>query len=142
MIITTSHDTVCPGEELVYICVSQGTSQIWRIISEDESSDNAPQHIYSRTDAIGTRGQLTDRNQNLYIFVLNSTAYDNFISTISVVATTSMHNIRLKCIGHLSRASVVIQIAGLIVININDHKFCCVHGNTVYVGIPVSPLNV
>ena len=112
MIIPTNRDAICPGEELVYTCVSQGTSQIWRIISNDESPANAPQYIYSRTDGLGARGQITDRNQNLYTFVLNSTDYDNFVSTISSVATASMHNIELMCIGHLSRPSVVLRIAG------------------------------
>ena len=120
MIITTSQDVICPGEELVCTCMSQGTSQIWQIIgdSEDESPENAPQHIYSRTDGVGARGQLTDRNQNLYTFVLNSTTFENFVSTISVVATTSMHNIRLKCIGILSQTSILIQIAGWVAYNL------------------------
>ena len=114
MIINANHATdgiACPGEELVYICVSQGNIQRWHIINEDGTYE---EHIYSRTDAVGTRAYLSDGNQNLYTLVLNSTAYNAFTSTISVVATMSVHNIKLECKGRSSASVRVIQIAGLI----------------------------
>ena len=114
-IITANHDSLaCPGEDLVYICVSQGDTQRWHIINEDGSL--RAHCLYSRTDAIGTQTQLTDGNQNHYTIVLNSTAFDNFLSTISVVATLSMHNTRLECYSGLPTVSVVIQIAGFVAI--------------------------
>ena len=98
-----------PGEELVYTCVSRGDSQRWHIINQDGSSIV---YLYLRTDPIGDQLSLTDRNQNRYTLVLISTAFDNFISTISVVATLSMHNTRLECRSSLPPVSIVIKIAG------------------------------
>ena len=109
-IITANHDGLaCPGEDLVYICVSQGDTQRWHIINEDGSL--RAHCLYSSTDTIGAQRQLTDDH---YTIVLNSTAFDNFISTISVVATMSMHNTRLECYSGLPTVSVVIQIAGFV----------------------------
>ena len=99
----------CPGEELVYTCVSTGESQRWHIINQDGSSIV---HFYLRTDPIGVQQQRTDRNQNLYTFDLISTAFDNFVSTVSVVAALSMHNTRLECHSSLPPVSTVIKIAG------------------------------
>lgn len=134
-IITANHDGLaCPGEELVYICVSQSDNQRWHIINEDGSST---ERLYSRTDAVGAQRQLTDRNQNHYTLVLNSTAFDNFISTTSVVATMSLHNTRLECHSRLPTVSVVIRIAGLIA-KLNyfwDYAY-------IAAGIPMYPLNV
>ena len=110
--INTNHDNnslACPGEEWVYTCVSRGDSQRWHIINQDGSSIV---HLYLRTDDTGVQLPLTDSNQNLYTLVLTSTAYDNFISTISVVATLSMHNTRLECRSSLPPVSIVIKIAG------------------------------
>lgn len=121
---------------MVYICVSQGDNQRWHIINEDGSFRV---HLYSSTDAIGAQRQLTDGNQNHYTIVLNSTAIDNFISTISVVATLSMHNTRLECYSGLPTVSVMIQIAGFVAIIIIIIYF----GDYIYygtAGIPMSPL--
>ena len=110
--INTNHGNnslACPGEEWVYTCVSVGDSQRWHIINQDGSSIV---YLYIRTDAIGVQLSLTDKNQNRYTLVLISTAYDNFISTISVVATLSMHNTRLECRSRLPPVSVVFKIAG------------------------------
>ena len=105
-----NNSLACPGEELVYTCASRGDSQRWHVINQDGSSN---MHIvYLRTDPIGDQQTLTDGSQNLYTFVLISTAYDNFISTISVVATLSMHNTRLECRSSLPPVSIVIKIAG------------------------------
>ena len=104
----------CPGEELVhvYTCTSRGDSQRWHIINQDGSSINM--HLYLRTDPIGSESQqiLTDENQNRYTLILISTTFDNFISTISAVATSSMHNTRLECRSSLPPVSIVIKIAG------------------------------
>lgn len=110
VITTANHGLACPGEELVYVCVSQGTSQRWRWLIV---GSQIKEHIYSRTAAVGTQEQLIDENQNVYNLMLNSTDYNAFTSTISAIATLSMHNIRLECTGQFP-TSVVIQIAGLI----------------------------
>ena len=111
MIITTNRGLACTGEELMFVCMSQGDSQWWKILNQDGS--HAAEHTYSRRDSVGDQEQLTDRNQNRYTLVLISTAFENFRSTISVMATLSMHNVWLECHSHLPMVSVVIQIAGL-----------------------------
>ena len=75
---------------------------------------HAAEHNYSRRDSVGDQEQLTDRNQNRYTLVLISTAFENFRSAISVMATLSMHNVRLECHSRLPTVSVVIQIAGFV----------------------------
>ena len=112
MIITTNHGLACPGEELMFICVSQGDTQRWSIINQDGS--RAEEHTYTRRGSVGDQEQLSDRNQNRYTLVLNSTAFQNFISIISVMATLSIHNVRLECHSRLPTVSVAIQIAGFV----------------------------
>ena len=96
----------CPGEELVYTCVSQGTSQRWIIENEDRSRID---QVYASGDELGVIVQ------NDYTFTLKLASHNQFKSMVSVTATISIHNTVLECTGHSSRASATIQIAGWLV---------------------------
>ena len=106
--ITSNIDgSICPGEEVVYTCVSQGTSQRWRIYSADGAV------LVERVYALGQElGQAVMRNQ--YTLTLISAWQNYFKSTVSVVATTSINNTMVECTGFSSRESIAVKIAGLV----------------------------
>lgn len=95
----------CPGEAVVYTCVSQGNTQRWRIENADHTMPI--EHIYTWTDEPGTVSTKTP-----YIFTLVSTDYSRFESTIDLVVTVSMNNTVLECTGDTLRDRATIQIAG------------------------------
>ena len=98
---------MCPGEELVLTCTSQGTSQRWRIAEEGGAITE---------QAFVKGGELRILViRNSYRFTLMSVAYDNFESTLSAMATNAINNTMVECTGHFSRYSIVIKIAGLFV---------------------------
>ena len=103
-VITASIDGLaCPGEELVYTCISQGTSQRWHIENEDGT----------RVDQLYTNGDTLDvTHHGFYTFNLYSASPSDFISSVSVTASLSLHKTILQCTGHSSRASKTICIAG------------------------------
>lgn len=77
--ITSNIDgMVCPGEELVYTCVSQGTSQRWRLTNTD--SDTLVETTY-------VQGQQPGRTvvRHQFTFMLVSSGQTHLTSTVSVV---------------------------------------------------------
>ena len=113
--ITSNIDgLICPGEEVVYTCVSQGTSQRWRLDNADSSTliENA-----------FVRGQPPGRTveQHPFTFTLVSSGQDELKSTVSVLATTSIHNTVVECTGRSSRQSIIIRIAGLVCNCMSSH---------------------
>ena len=97
-------DAACPGDRLVYTCVSQGTSQRWRI----------SQHGVLLADTVFRRGENPGRvkTENLYTFTLVSATQNQFESTALVEAAMSIHNTEVECTGIPLRDSVTIKIAG------------------------------
>ena len=89
---------------MVYTCVSQGPSQRWRIENEEGSRVD---HLYTSGDTLGVIVQ------GVFTFTLYSASLSDFISAVSVTASVSLHNTRLECTGHSSRASKAIYIAGM-----------------------------
>ena len=98
-------DPACPGERLVYTCVSQGSSQRWRI----------RQNGGLLFDVVFIRGREPGSVviRNPYTFTLLSTMQNHFESTVSVVAATSIHNTYVECTSVLLQDSITIKIAGM-----------------------------
>ena len=104
--ITSNIDgSVCQGDELIYTCVGQGTSQRWCI--KFNNGDVLVDHVFTRGDELG---RVIMRHP--YNFTLLSATQNLFESTVSVVATTSIHNFVVECTCILSRDSVTTRIAG------------------------------
>lgn len=97
---------VCPGEELILTCTGQGTSQRWRVTANGASQTDSISFLFVQSDELGTQ------EHQGYSFTLISTMYDNFISTLSSVVTSTMNNTVAECTGHLSKDSVSILLAG------------------------------
>ena len=85
--------------------MSQGTSQRWRL----DNDGVVVEHAYIRGQE--PAGHVVTRNP--YTFTLVSTGQNHFKSTVSVVATMSIHNTVVECTGITSRDSITIRIAGL-----------------------------
>lgn len=98
-------DPPCPGERLVYTCVSQGSSQRWRI----------QQNGGLLIDAIFIRGREPGSViiRNPYTFTLISAMQNHFESTVSVVAAMSIHNTYVECTSVRLQDSITIKIAGI-----------------------------
>ena len=92
---------------MVYTCTSEGTSQRWRLSTSNRGV--LADHTY-------VQGQQPGRVDVKHpcTFVLVSAEQGQLKSTVSVVATTSIHNTVVECIGITSRASTTIGIAGLV----------------------------
>ena len=119
---------------MVYTCVSQGTSQRWRIENEDGSRVD---QLYTSGDTLGVI------IHGAYTFTLYSASLSDFISAVSVTAIMSLHNTRLQCTGHSSRASKTIHIAGSLIASESVYYYtfileCCI----LHVGTPMPPLNL
>jgi hypothetical protein len=87
--------------------VSQGTSQRWRL-------DNSDSGILIEKTYV--RGQLPGHAdvRHPFTFTLVSSGQGQLTSTVSVLATTSIHNTVVECIDTSSRDSITIGIAGLV----------------------------
>ena len=98
-------DPACPGERLVYTCVSQGSSQRWRI----------QQNGGLLIDAIFIRGREPGSMviRNPYTFTLISAMQIHFESSVSVVAAMSIHNTYVECTSVRLQDSITIKIAGM-----------------------------
>ena len=98
-------DPACPGERLVYTCVSQGSSQRWRI----------RQNGGLLIDVVFIRGREPGSVviRNPYTFTLLSTMQNHFESTVSVVAAMSIHNSYVECTSIRLQDSITIKIAGM-----------------------------
>lgn len=107
---------VCPGEELVLTCTSQGTSHRWYISDEDGANFEV-----SFTKSTSDEQRLIIRNFNTmsFEFALMSVAYDHFESTVSVIVTEEINNTRVECTGRFSRDLVVLKISGWLQMFIN-----------------------
>ena len=104
--ITSNIDgLICPGEEVVYTCMSQGTTQRWRLDNADSST--LIENTFLRRQPPGhTVVRLP------FTFTLVSSGQSQLKSTMSVLATTSIHNTVVECTGTSSRKSIIIQISG------------------------------
>ena len=93
---------------MVYTCVSQGTSQRWHL-------ENADSGILIENTFI--RGQPPGHTvvRSPFTFILVSSEQSQLKSTMSVLATTSIHNTVVECTGISSRESIIIQISGNII---------------------------
>ena len=96
----------CPGEELVYTCVSIGTSQRWLV--QSEGGVQLVELVFTSGQSLGSQ-----RRESHFTFTLVSTSYNHFESTVSFVATSSLHNTMLDCTGLTTPASVTVRIAGI-----------------------------
>ena len=122
---------LCPGESVVYTCVSQGSTQRWRI--ENEGYAMPIELVYRRTEEPGSMS-----SKSSYRFTLVSTEYSHFESTVAVVIAVSMNNTVLECTGATQRDRVTIQIAGhrhnistcIVITNVVGLTFICRHTNT------------
>ena len=105
--ITSNIDgLICPGEEVVYTCVSQGISQRWRLDNADSSI--LIEKTYVRGHIATTR---TSRSEaSIYFY----SGQDQLKSTVSALATASIHNTVVECIDITSQHSITIGIAGLV----------------------------
>jgi hypothetical protein len=100
---------VCPGEELILTCTSQGTSQRWIITDENDASFEVT--FTSTSD----EQRLVSRifNTMTFEFALMSVAFDHFESMVSVVVTEEINSTTVECVGRFSsRDSVVLMITG------------------------------
>ena len=88
------NNVACPGEELVYTCVSTGFSQWWTITN---AAVIQPQviKIFRKEDTLATY----PINQGPYHFnfTLWSTDYLSFTSSLSTNATESLNGTRIEC---------------------------------------------
>ena len=102
-ITTNIDDPACPGDRLVYTCVSQGTSQRWRIKQNGELL----------ADIVFIRGREPGSViiRNPYTLTLLSTVQNRIESTVSVIATMTIHNAEVECTGIPLRDSITIKIA-------------------------------
>ena len=98
---------ICPGEEVVYTCVTQGTSQRWRLDNDDSSI------LIEKTYVRGQQPGHPDV-RHPFTFTLVSSGQGQLKSTVTVLATTSIHNTVVECIDTSSRHSIAIGIAGLV----------------------------
>lgn len=117
IITPNTDDSACPGDRLVYTCVSQGTSQRWRI----------SQHDVLLADTVFRSGEDKGRikMKDSYTFTLISATQNQLESTVSVVAAMSIHNTEVECTGIPLRNSTTIKIAGnnlqnIIIANLNS----------------------
>jgi hypothetical protein len=87
--------------------MSQGTSQRWLL-------DNSDSGLLIEKTYV--RGQQPGRADIRYpfTFTLVSSGQSQLTSTASVLATTSINNTVVECIGTLSRHSIITGIAGLV----------------------------
>ena len=106
--ITSNVDgLICPGEEVVYTCMSQGSSQRWRLENDYRSI------LIEKTYARGQQPGRPDVRPP-FTFTLVSSGQGQLKSTVSVLATTLIHNTVVECIDTSSRHSITIGIAGLV----------------------------
>lgn len=91
---------------MIYTCVSQGTSQRWRL--DNAKSGVLIEYIYIRGQQPGHTSL-----RYPYTFALVSAEQNQFKSTVSVIATKSINNTVVECTDTLSRDSTTIGIAGL-----------------------------
>ena len=98
-----TESTVCPGDELFFICVSQGNLQRWRL--KDEDGTIVINHLFRR-------GDRPVYQQSQFRFTLVSSDYNHFESTASVTATASQNNHVLECAAGLQHDEVTIHITG------------------------------
>ena len=93
MSITSNTDgaAVCPGQELILTCVADNTIALrWRVFNSHSSS--FIERTFTRRDAFGTR-----EVEGVYTLTLVSNANNCFESTLSTVATQSLHNTVTEC---------------------------------------------
>lgn len=92
---------------MVFICVGQGNIQRWNLRNEDGMI--VMQYTFTKGDQLEP---VHPHSPFSFIFWLVSSDYNHFESTVSVIATVSLHNHVLECAdGSLSDA-VTIHIAG------------------------------
>ena len=104
---------VCPGEELILTCTSQGTTQRWVVRDEDGASVDVVFTSTSDQQGLVTR----DFNTLSFEFALISVAYDHFESTVSaIIVSEEINNTRVECIGRFSRDFVVLTITGSLLV--------------------------
>ena len=88
------NNVACPGEELVYTCVSTGFSQWWTITNAAVIQPQVVK-IFRKEDTLATY----PINQGPYHFnfTLWSTDYLSFTSSLSTNATESLNGTRIEC---------------------------------------------
>ena len=111
------NNLVCPGEELIFNCTSRGTTQRWNIV---KGGIHLLEQVFTSGQQVGTQG-----TWDVYEFILISTQYNNFESTLSTVVTNAMNNTDIVCRG-LSRespATVTLRIEGKLACEKNMKKY-------------------
>ena len=103
--VNIADSEVCPGEELVYTCVSIGTSQRWQV---QLRSGTSLQNIFFSGDSIGS----VQLQGDSFTFRLISTSYNHFESTMTVMASASLDNAIMECTGLTAPDTLTIHIAG------------------------------
>ena len=94
--------TVCPGEEIIYNCVSTGNSQRWIIRTEGREP---VEHFFTSEEPLQTI-----HTDGLFRFMLISTAHNHFESTVSVEAMVSLDNTMVECTGFYGKDTSTVHI--------------------------------
>lgn len=118
-IVSSNIERSCPGELVNITCITVGNSQRWRIFSGSsyqQSSQLLIEKTFRREEVPGTIVKLADPGRNLYTFILISTLYQEFISTVSVVSSSALNNTQLECAA-TTRSTTWIKTAGICMIN-------------------------
>ena len=105
-LLTANLDNACPGQTLIYTCVSRGTSQRWTISIFAESS---PLTITLWSDSDPPTMQI-HHNHHYFNFTLVSTDYHHFSSTFSTTAIENLHSTQIECASVSSMLTTYITI--------------------------------
>lgn len=99
--LTTTADTACLGESVVYICTTSGYSLSWRVTLDDRTIP--PQaRLFQSSDNIGKTYSITSHGLQLH-FVLISNVPDNMNSTLVARTVMPMHDATIECQGEETR---------------------------------------
>ena len=97
----------CPGETLIYTCISEGYIQRWRLHPSADSSTTLAEVSFRSSHDVGRSSVIMD----YFNFTLISPDYSNFISVLTFVAS-EMYNILIECASPLSYATDSVRIVG------------------------------
>ena len=107
--LTKNIPAACPGETLIYTCISEGILQRWRLHpSADRSSTIAETSFRNGIDQAGQTQILMDQ----FNFTLISANPNNFISVLKFIASQLHQSIAIECTSLQSSSTESVRIVG------------------------------
>ena len=109
VMLTKNIPAACPGETLIYTCISEGILQRWRLHpSADRSSTLAETSFRSGVDQAGQTKILMGR----FNVTLISANLNNFTSVLKFIASQLHQSIAIECSSLQSSSTESVGIVG------------------------------